>query len=156
MVHPKEEMELLRVNKHAPQTVLAFLALGKDYLSDLPHDERERFLRGILARQEERDRWLLLLKYQNEYVGFVHMKIDKDERPGWGFILEFYIVPSKRGFAVGRNLFNLVREILQVRSVKHIWLLSDRASEQFWHKLGFRETGEIDKETGQEIMVTSI
>ncbi|RLF93439.1 hypothetical protein DRN45_05410 [Thermococci archaeon] len=35
------------------------------------------------------------------------------ERPGWGFILEFYIVPDKRRQGWGRRLFNYVVNILQ-------------------------------------------
>jgi len=84
------------------------------------------------------------------------MKIDKDERPGWGFILEFYIVPSKRRLGWGRRSFNLSLEILRARAVENVWLLTDQAAEKFWHSLGFEEAGEIDRETGQKIMIISI
>lgn len=84
------------------------------------------------------------------------MKIDKEERFGWGFILEFYIVPCKRGLGWGRKLFNLVLKVLLARGVKRIWLLANPASERFWCKLGFEETGEIDTETSQKVMAMSI
>lgn len=98
---------------------------------------------------------MLLLKCQDEYLGFVHVRIDKEERPGWGFILEFYIVPNKRRLGWGRRLFNLCVEILKERNVEDIWLLTDQAAEKFWQSLGFKETGEIDKETGQKTMARS-
>jgi len=156
MAHLEEKAELIQVTNDYPDTVATFLSLGRDYLSDLSSDERERFLRSILTRQSESDRWLLLLKYEGEYLGFIHMKIDRHERPGWGFILEFYIVPNKRRVGWGRRLFNLTVEILRARGVKSIYLLSTPTSEQFWYKLGFAGTGEIDKETCQKVLVTSI
>jgi len=152
----EENAELISVTNKNADILSTFLNLGGDYLSDLPTEERERFLQSIVARQGEPDRWLLLLRYGNEHIGFVHMKIDRDERPGWGFILEFYIVPNKRKLGWGRRLFNLIVKILKARGAKDIWLLTTPAVEQFWCSLGFKETGEVDRETGQKIMVTSI
>jgi len=80
------ELELVSVAKEDANKISTFLRLGRDYLKDLAFEERESFLQSILARQGEPDRWLLLLKHQNEYVGFAHVKIDKNERPGWGFL----------------------------------------------------------------------
>ena len=156
MIDLEETAELVRVTNDNPDALSVFLSLGEDYLSDLPFDERKRFLQSILARQGEPDRWLLLLKCQDAYLGLVHMKIDKDERPGWGFILEFYIVPERRGLGWGRRLFKLCVQILRARDVSDIWLLSGQVAEKFWHSLGFKETGEIDRETGQKIMVINI
>jgi N-acetylglutamate synthase-like GNAT family acetyltransferase len=150
------ETEVVTVIKKNPGTVSAFLSLGRDYLKELPLEEREKFLQSILARQEEPDRWLLLLKYENKYVGFAHVKIDKDERIGWGFILEFYIKPTKRKMGLGRAFFNLISGMLQAKGVKAIWLLADSTSEPFWCTLKFKLTGEVDEETGQNIMIKSL
>ena len=144
------------VAKNDPKTVSEFLTLGREYLKDLPNEERERFLQSILARQGEPNRWLLLLKHQNKYVGFIHMKIDEDERPSWGFILEFYIIPLKRKMGLGRTLFAHATDILRKRGVKSVWLLTNSSAEPFWRSLGFRSTGERDKETGQNIMAKSL
>lgn len=150
------ETEVVSVTRNNRNLVSAFLTLGRDYLKNLPSEEQKRFLQSILARQGEPDRWLLLLKYKNEYVGFTHVKIDKDERIGWGFILEFYIIPTKRKLGLGRTFFNLITGMLQARSVKDVWLLADSSSEPFWRALGFRQTGEVDKETGQNVMAKSL
>jgi len=88
-------------------------------------------------------------------VGFAHVKIDKNERPGWGFILEFYIVPAKRKMGMGRRFYNLIEDMLKSRGVKNIWLLATMAI-PFWRSLGFKLTGEIDKETGQNILMKSL
>ena len=154
MTDPEKKAELISVTNDSPDTVSTFLSLARDHFSDLPPNEREKFMQSILARQGEPDRWLLLLEYRDEYIGFVHMKINDDERPGWGFILEFYIVPNKRRLGWGRRLFNLIVKILQARDVDHIWLWSDPDAEPFWYSLGFRETGEI--KNGLKVMAISL
>ncbi len=149
------ELELVPVTKDEEEKISTFIRLGRDYFKDLDFEERERFLQSILSRLGEPDRWLFLLKYKNEYVGLGHVKIDKSERPGWGFILEFYIVPSKRRMGLGRGFFSLIADMLQSKGVKDIWLLATEAI-PFWRSLGFRLTGEIDKETGQMILTKSL
>lgn len=150
---PEEKAELIRVANDHPEAVAIFLNLSKDYFSALPADEREKFIQSILARQGESNRWLLLLRYGDEYIGFVHMKIG-GERPGWGFILEFYIVPNKRRLGWGRRLFNRIVDTLQARGVDNVWLWSAPEAEPFWYSLGFRETGEIMD--GKKVMVISL
>jgi GNAT superfamily N-acetyltransferase len=149
------ELELVSVAEGDADKVSAFLRLGRDYLKDMAFEERERFLQSILARQGEPDHWLLLLKHKNEYVGFAHVKIDKNERPGWGFILEFYIVPAKRRMGLGRGFFNLIAGMLKSQGVKDIRLLATKAI-PFWRSLGFLLTEEVDKETGQNILTKSL
>ena len=53
-------------------------------------------------------------------------------------------------------MFNLVVAILKDRHVKNIWLLTNQRAKPFWLSLGFKETGEIDEETGQIIMIKSL
>lgn len=149
-------VEFRHVTKDSSDVIPIFLKLGRNYMQHIQNDKRERFLQSMIDRQEEPDRWLLLLKVRDEYIGFVHMKIDKDEQPGWGFILEFYIVPTKRRLGWGRKMFTRCLEILQARDVKDMWLLTNPFAEPFWRKLGFRVTGERDRETGQKIMIMSI
>ena len=153
MIIPEEKAEFIRVADEHSEAAAIFLSLSKDYFSDLSPDEREKFVRSILARQGESDRWLLLVRCRDEYIGFAHMKIG-GERPGWGFILEFYIVPNKRRRGWGHRLFNHIVKILRVQGVDHVWLWSAPDAEPFWYSLGFRETGEIMN--GKKVMAISL
>ena len=100
---------------------------------------------------------MLLLKYKNAYVGFAHLKIDREERVGWGFILEYYIIPSRRRIGLGTRFFSLIARILRENGVNRVWLLTNSPSaESFWCSLGFRFTGETDRETGQKIFVREL
>lgn len=150
-VHDSASIEpVSRLRLH---TVQAFRTLARDYLASLPDDERERFIDSILWRQGEPKRWLLLLRHMDEYTGFVHMKID-DKRPGWGFILEFYVAPHFRSMGVGRRLFELIVPILRDHGADRVYLLADSTSQPFWRKLGFSETGELEE--GQAVMARPI
>lgn len=156
MSSSKTLMEFTRVTKDASDVIPIFFTLGRDYIQNVTLEKREQFLQSMIDRQGEPDRWLLLLKVGGEYIGFVHMKIDRDERTGWGFILEFYVLPSKRRLGWGRMMFNHCLEILKARGVRDIWLLTNPVAEHFWQKLGFKTTDERDIETGQKIMTKSI
>ena len=75
----QEGTEFIPVTSSCPRTVSAFLDLGRAYSSELdstPDAVNESFLQSILRRQEEPDRWLLLLKSDENYIGFVHANID--------------------------------------------------------------------------------
>lgn len=108
----------------------AFRLLGRDYLAELLCDrlaeEREAFLQSMLDRQGEPDRWLLLLKAADEPVGFIHAKIDHDDRPGWRYILEFYIRPEKRKSGLGQILCEHMLRLFSQRGIKDVWLASNR------------------------------
>lgn len=150
------EARILPVCDENSSSVNAFLNLGREYLSDLSAEKREKFLKSILRRLKEPERWLLLLEHKGEYVGFIHAKIDKHERPGWGFILELYVVPEKREMVLGRILYKYVEQMLRSRGVKNIWLLTTNKIVPFWRKLGFKLSKERDEESGQLIMTKSL
>ncbi len=135
-------VELVAVDRNHPETVRIFLHISKDYFSDIPIDKRNKFVQSIIDRQGEPGRWLFLLKNEDQYIGFIHLKLD-GERPGWAAVLEFYIVPTRRRRGWGRWLFDLTLQILRTRNVKHVWLWSAPDAEPFWRTLGFQETGEL-------------
>lgn len=148
------KVEFIPAASSCPSTASIFLDLGRSYGSELdstPHAVNERFLQSILERQGERDRWLLLLKCDEDYIGFVHAKIDRDDHPGWGYILEFYIVPDRRRSGWGRKLFYHTVGIFKSRGITQIWLTSNRNAQAFWCSLGFKATDQ--EEQGQMVIV---
>lgn len=133
--------------------------LGYEYMKEVVPDESlevySKFLNSILNRQNEKERWLIGIKINNTMVGFAHFKIDKSERIGWGYILEFYIIPSFRRRGIGKRLYNFIREEFTSYQVKDIWLTADKINgEPFWFSLGFVDTEET--ENGLKILRISI
>lgn len=152
-----EQTTIELVDPLSEQSIAAFLKLGREYLREIDpanKEKHEAFLSSMLKRQGEPDRWLHLLKHGTEYIGLAHSKIDHDDRPGWGYILEFYVVSSHRRFGHGKclcmHIFNLLRE----RGVVDVWLGTHPLAERFWQSLGFECNGEMEGE--YRVMVTSI
>ena len=148
-------MSLVRISSSGSRLASTFLDMGRDYLSRMPEERREPFLQSMLDRQGEQDRWLCLLKDLRDYHGFVHMKVDREDRPGWGFIMEFYVRPGVRLRGWGRRMYGLCEEILEERGVEDVYLSTWQAL-SFWSALGFKEAEEIDGHNNLKIMAKSI
>ena len=128
-----------------------FMEMGHDYMSNQPPEKRERFLRSVLDLQGQPDRWLYFLKLRGEYIGFTHLKIDKTDRPGWGWMMEFYIKPEYRMKGMGRYLYeNSVKEFKG--RVTDLWLTTEAVAIGFWEAMGYRQTGRMADFNEYEIM----
>lgn len=150
--------ELILINNDNREIAAAFLILCKDYLNELdniPTDILSQLPQSMLDCQGEPDRWLLLAKDKDGYIGFVHFKIDREERPGWGFICEFHIVPQSRRQGWGSWLYRKALERLANEGVERIWLTASRTGTGFWRAVGFEETGEI-ADNGLNVMISTI
>jgi GNAT superfamily N-acetyltransferase len=150
-------MSLVRVTGEGSPLAPVFLEMGRDYFSELgiPEERRSPFLGSMLDMQGEPDRWLFLLRHGEDYHGFVHMKIDRVNRPGWGFIMEFYVRPGVRRRKWGRWMYGVCERILWERGVEEVYLSTGEAF-PFWSSLGFRETGEIDGYNNLKIMAKAV
>jgi len=147
---------IVPVNKNDQDTLSAFQRLGEDYWSSLPDTHRGRFIQSVINRVGEPDRWLFLLKHEKEYIGFTHFKIDQDDKPGWGLLMELYIIPDKHRLGWGRKLYKHIERILREQNVQNIWLTTDPKAEAFWFSIGFTETGIIDERNNLKIMTLSL
>lgn len=148
MKNNMKQIEFVLVKKHSSDNCLDFMRLGYEYMKETASDYslqmHEKFLNSILNKQSENNRWLILLKVGNVPVGFVHAKIDKDERIDWGYIMEFYINPSYRRNGLGTHLYNFIKQKFISRGIKNVWLTADKITgEPFWFSIGFMDTGEL-------------
>jgi Predicted acetyltransferase len=155
----KKQIEFVLVNKSNPDNCLDFMSLGYAYMKETVAEYslqiHEKFLNSILNKQGESNRWLILLKVDTVSVGFVHAKIDKDERVDWGYIMEFYITPSYRRRGIGTALNNYMKQKFVSCGIKNIWLSADKITgEPFWFSIGFMDTGEL--ENVQKVLKISI
>lgn len=153
-----DKVTLEFVHKRQASLVDIFMHLGRDYLAEIAPEKsvdfRERFLKNIVSRIAKLGGWLTLFKCGQEHIGFSLFMIHRHERPGWGFIMEFYIIPAKRRKGFGKRCCALVNEILKNQGVERVRLASDPKAEDFWRTCGFRETGEYER--GQKIMITKL
>lgn len=153
------QVEFITINKGNPSNCSDFLSLGYEYMkevaSDYPLEVHEKFLNSILNKQGENERWLIMLKSSAKAIGFVHAKIDQDERVGLGYILEFYIIPDFRRKGFGIKLYSFIKHEFLSCEVKDVWLTADKINgEPFWFSIGFKDTGEV--ENGLKVLEISI
>lgn len=135
-----------------------FWDLGMAYMPEVDsghsRQEHEGFLRSVLDRRNEPERWLRLFGVGGDYVGFSYMKIDRDERPGWGYILEFYVAPAHRRCGIASAAYAESSRLLREHGVSDVWLAAHRLAEGFWLRMGFAYSGEMEGD--QRVMVARI
>ena len=93
------------------------------------------------------------------YRRFFISKIDDkgDVRPGWGYIMEFFIRSTFRRKGLGKELAVSCEQFFKNNGVKNIWLTADDITGvPFWKALGYHDTGEISKENNQMIFIKSL
>ncbi len=151
-----DDFDLVRVMKGDEELASAFLEMGEDYMGSQPPLLRGRFLRSVVDLQVEEERWLFLLRADADFIGFVRMKVDTTDRPGWGWMLEFYIRPEHRRRGHGRKLYERSERILVDRGITDIWLTSNPAAIPFWRAVGYIETGEMAEFNNYPVMIKSV
>ena len=152
-----EKLRLEYATDFTPAEAEAFLRLGGPYLAEIDPEnatDHQRFLQSILRRQGEPDRWLTLFRARDQVVGFAHFKIDRDDRPGSGYILEFYVVPERRRQRLGKRYLSMMMATMKAAGYRMVWLASHPAAESFWRACGFCETGEFER--NQRVMTRSL
>lgn len=144
-------IEYVKISRGNPSSCTDFMNLGYEYMKEVAPDKsletHDKFLNSVLNRQNEKERWLIGLKVNNNMIGFAHFKVDRIERVGWGYILEFYLTPDFRRKGLGRKLYSSIRKEFNTYNIKDIWLTADKENgEPFWFSLGFVDTGETENE----------
>lgn len=121
-----------------------------------PGVNEEKFLASVLRWLREPERWLLMARdHSDRPCGFSYFKVDRDDRPGWGYILEFFVRPEHRKKGLGRRLCDQSCSTLREVGVRLIWLTSNSHAEEFWRKCGFNFNGETGQNE-QRVMVKNV
>jgi GNAT superfamily N-acetyltransferase len=123
-----------------------FIDLGMSYGSEIDDalvDTNRTFLNSILSKREETNRWLVLLTIDEEPIGFLHAKVDTSDRIGWGYILEFYIIPTRRKSGWGKVLLDWLISTFRSQNIEDVWLAVFPSGEAFWKATGFKWNGEF-------------
>ena len=112
----------------------------------------KRFIASIVCMSKEKDRFVELCYLGKALIGFAYGKIDHEDhrgyvRPGWGYVMEFYIKPEYRRNGYGRENYKHLENIFKSKGVSNIWLTADPVTgEPFWSAVGFTNSGEKSPE----------
>lgn len=131
-----------------------FESLMLPYFRELDLHENEttsresvlNFTRGMQKMQGPHDRHLELCYVGESLIGFLYGKVDHENhkgfiKPGFGYIMEFYVKPDYRHKGYGRAMFVRLEELFSSHGVKRMYLTADSVTgKPFWESLGFVNT----------------
>lgn len=113
-----------------------------------------KWTESIIKKSVEDERYLELCVFGQDPIGFLSGKIDKPNhkgfvKPGYGYIMEFYILPQYRRKGYGKEMYYRIEELFKTDGARRIYLTADPITgEPFWEYLGFVNTGEVSPENG--------
>jgi len=125
-----------------------------------PEDILAKIARSMISKLGACDRHLELVYAGRELVGFLQCKVDHAEhagfvKPGWGYVMEFYVVPKFRRAGCGRAMVARMEALFASHGVHRMWLTASAQSHDFWRAAGFAPTGEICPDNNMEIWQTT-
>lgn len=112
----------------------------------------KNFIASIVSMSEDNDRFVELCYINDALIGFAYGKIDREEhrgylRPGWGYVMEFYVKPEYRRKGYGKEIYKHLENIFKSNGVSNVWLTADPITgEPFWSTVGFTNSGEKSSE----------
>ncbi len=116
-----------------------------------------KWAKSMIDMQGTLDRHLELCYADGNLVGFLYGKRDHTEhrgyvRPGWGYIMEFYILPEYRRKGYGRLMYARLENLFRMDGITQVYLTSDPiAGKPFWEAMGFINSGEISAENNLSV-----
>lgn len=123
----------------------------------LPEQYRQKWINSIIDSLGAADRHLELCFLEGSAIGFWFGKVDHvgDKgfiKPGYGYIMEFYVSPEYRRLGIGCGMFGRLEALFAADGAKMMYLTADPVTGRpFWEALGFVRTGEVSSENGLDI-----
>lgn len=117
----------------------------------------KRWTDSIIEKQFHTTRYLRLCYFESSLIGFFYGKIDQAEdkgykKTGYGYIMEFYVLPDFRRNGYGRLMFRQLEFMFERDGAKHMYLTADPVTgKPFWEAMGFISINEKSPENNQEI-----
>ena len=116
----------------------------------------------MISIQGDADRHLELCYDGDSLIGFLYGKIDHPNHKGfikigYGYIMEFYVLPEFRRNGYGKQMYSHLEELLISDGAKGLYLTSDPVTgKPFWEACGYKNTDERFPENNQEIYEKSL
>ena len=123
----------------------------------MPEGFLPKWVRSILSMQGPADRHLELCYDGETLIGFLYGKVDHEDhrgfiKPGYGYIMEFYVKPLYRRRGYGRTMYRRLEGLFRQDGAKRMYLTVDPVTgKPFWEAMGFTATGERSPENKMEI-----
>ncbi len=160
-----EGLSFIPLRSDDPKSCDIFRPLMRAYSAELAmHEafpltetETEKWIDSIIRLQGPSDRHLEICKQNGKPIGFFYGKIDHPEhrgykKVGYGYIMEFYVVPESRRKGVGTAMYRRLESLFQRDGASRMYLTADPYGDvPFWTALGFSRTGEVSPKNHLDI-----
>ena len=116
-----------------------------------------KWIHSIIQIQGDYDRHLELCYAGETLIGFLYGKIDHPEhrgfkKIGYGYIMEFFVLPEHRRKGYGKEMFHRLETLFKQDGATKMYLSADPITGRpFWEALGFARTNEKSPENNQVI-----
>ena len=161
----ENQIKYVRVSAQNQETCTAFRVLMTSYMEELdahsdeslPMEFLPKWIDSIIAMQGPSDRHTQLCFIGGNLIGFLYGKVDHEGhkgfiKPGYGYIMEFYVCPQYRRKGYGRKMFLHMEHLFRKDGAKRMYLTADPVSgKPFWEAMGFANTGAQSPENKLDI-----
>lgn len=156
----EKQPEYIKISADNREVCKVFEQLMYEYIDEMnEHSERPlpkefqlKWINSIIAMQGPTDRHLELCSVEGTPVGFLYGKIDHEDhkgfiKPGYGYIMEFFVKPDHHRKGYGGMMFKRLERLFRLDGAKMMYLTADPVTgKPFWEALGFQNTMEISPE----------
>ena len=117
----------------------------------------EKWVQSILRLLGPSDRHLELCWLGDQPAGFLYGKVDHEEhrgfvKPGYGYVMEFYVAPLLRRKGIGTAMLRHLESCFKLDGATQMYLTTDtNEGIAFWQYMGFVNTHEKCPENQTEI-----
>lgn len=116
-------------------------------------------LQRVNIQGKRNDMHFELVYLEKEVIGFAFYAVDLGGikgiiKPGYGYIMEYYIIPSKRRNGYATELYRHVADTFKHHNIEQLYLTPDSTTGiPFWSKMGFSDSGKIDPDNKISIYI---
>ena len=151
-------LSFIRLNSTNLDLCKVFELMMYDYIDEmnehshrpLPKEFQKKWIDSIISLLNSVDRYLEICIVNDKPVGFLYGKIDRygDKgyiRPGYAYIMEFYVRPEYRRKGFATQMFGRLQSLFKKDGAKIMYLTADPITGRpFWERMGFIETDEMN------------
>ena len=166
----EQQIKYVQLSADDAQNCKEFESLMYEYIDELnehrdrplPKEFQQKWINSIIAMQGSSDRHLELCYVESTPIGFLYGKIDHEDhngfiKPGYGYIMEFYVKPGCRRKGYGKTMFDRLEQLFLTDGAKMMYLTADPVTgKPFWEAMGFSNSNEKSPEKQLYIFEKSI
>ena len=130
------ELSFIQIQKDNPQHYETLESLMIPYIKELDANNLNseptsdefilKFTHSCVNMQGPHDRHLEIVYIGDEPIGFLYGKVDHEKhkghkKPGYGYIMEFYVKPEKRRNGYGRIMLRRLEQHFSGHGVKRMY-----------------------------------